>query len=284
MTNKTIQFSMQWVLVMVLSLLSSCKEVIDPASIDAGNDPNFTIEANSDSGLKSFNRKVEVFGIPIYAVAKVEDAKLLHAANVMAQYLDNDEDGKIDNQSVLDAMIANQAFVVMWKRESDLNIDPPANRVGQDLGNDETHPSFVANGKTGTFDASLEEIWHIISHGGYAYAYPSVFGEQAGTELSNAMDIARGGHFITIPNNYPESAWYSYDDATCEYDCMTTEYFYWAFTSYLGAQENRLNEISHEWKLNTKQKVQDTDHAIYQLLTDPQYKLPTVLPDGTYKR
>jgi len=34
-----------------------------------------------------------VFGIDIYAVADVTDAKLLHTANVMALYLDNDEDG-----------------------------------------------------------------------------------------------------------------------------------------------------------------------------------------------
>ena len=36
--------------------------------------------------------------------------------------------------------------------------------------------------------------------------------------------------------------------------------------------------------LNTKAKVQTTDTAIYSLLTDAQYKFPTVLPDGTYKR
>ncbi len=54
-------------------------------------------------------------------------------------------------------------------------------------------------------------------------------------------------------------------------------------TSILGAQSNRLGEIEHEWQLNTPVLVQTTDIAIYNLLTDPQYKLPTVLPDGTYK-
>ena len=65
---------------------------------------------------------------------------------------------------------------------------------------------------------------------------------------------------------------------------MVTEYHYWALTSILGAQENRLSDIEQEWKLNTKAKIQEKDVAVYQLLTDPQYKFPTVLPDGTYRR
>lgn len=179
-------------------------------------------------------------------------------------------------------MIENKAFVVMWKRQHDLNINPPADREGQDLGNGETQPDYVSGGLSGRFDASLEEIWHIITHAGYSQVYPDVFGEDAGTAISDAMDIARGGHYTSIPNNYPEEAWYSYDDATCEYDCQVTEYFYWAMTSILGAQANRSSEISHEWKLNTTELVESTDTAVYSLLTDPQYKLPTVLPDGSY--
>jgi hypothetical protein len=251
-------------------------------TIEPGNDPNFTIVANNDGVLCSFNRKVEVFGIKIYAVSGVTDANLLHAANLMAQYLDNNEDGTVDNQAVVDKMIEKNAFMMMWKSESDLNIDPPNGWEGQDLGNDETQPSFVANGKTGQFDAALEEVLHLITHVGYAGVYPNIFGETQGSSLSNAMDIARGGQFTTIPNPYPAGAWYTYDDSTCDYSCMATEYLYWALTSILGAQENRLNEIGQEWKLNTNALVQSTDPAVYQLLTDAQYSLPTVLPDGTY--
>ena len=65
---------------------------------------------------------------------------------------------------------------------------------------------------------------------------------------------------------------------------MNTEYIYWAMSSVLGAQENRLGEISQEWDLNTSALVQSTDTAIYALLTDPQYSFPTVLPDGTYRQ
>lgn len=267
----------------ILFLFAACKKE-DNTPVLPGNDPNFTIVPNDENVLTDFNKKVEVFGIKIFAVSKVEDAKLLHAANVMAQYLDNDEDGTPDNQAVVDEMIARNAFMVMWKKENDLNMDPPSGWEGQDLGNDETNPSFVSNGKIATFDASLEEVLHIITHAGYANVYPDIFGEEIGTELANAMDIARGGQFTSIPNSYPNEAWYTYDDNTCEYNCMATEYIYWALTSILGAQENRLDEIGQEWKLNTKEKVETQDQAVYQLLTNPTYNFPTVLPDGTYKR
>ncbi|GAB5533677.1 MAG: hypothetical protein Roseis3KO_54540 [Roseivirga sp.] len=274
-------------LVLVLALLFGCKNdpetSPDVAAVDPGNDPNFTIVVNSDKGFSAFNRKVVVFDIDIYAVAGVEDRKLLHAANLMAQYLDNDEDGIVDDMNVLNAMKAEKAFMVMWKYELDLeNIDPPNGREGQDLGNDETRPEWHFD-KSGEFDAALEEVWHIITHAGYANAYPPVFGETAGTTLTNAMDLARGGNFTSIPDSYPAAAWYTYDDATCEYDCMSTEYIYWAMTSILGAQQNRLNEIGHEWRLNTREKVEQGDPAIYTLLTGTDYHLPTVLPDGSYK-
>jgi len=117
-----------------------------------------------------------------------------------------------------------------------------------------------------------------------ATSWVLAFGEDAGTSLTNAMDIARGGRFQSVPSPYPGGAWYTYDDQTCDYGCMATEYIYWAMTSVLGAQENRAGEIQQEWKLNTKAKVQQMDTAIYQLLTDPQYVFPIVLPDGTYRR
>ena len=274
-------------LLILIIIVFSCKANQDAiqSEISSGNDPNFKIVDHSDQGFSSFNRKVVVFGIDIYAVSAVEDSKLLHAANVMAQYLDNDEDGSIDNQLVLDKMLENKAFLVMWKNENDLEIDPPFDRIGQDLGNDETVPLFVLNGKMGSFDASLEEVLHLVNNSGHSYAYPQVFGQIIGSELANAMDIARGGQFITIPDSYPENAWYTYDDETCEYaDCQTIEYLYWALTSMLGAQENRLNEIDDEWRLNTPELLQSSDTTVFSLLTNPEYKMPTQLPDGTYRQ
>ena len=264
----------------IISTFSACKSdnATNSTVIFPGNDPNFIIIVHTDSGFTATNRKVDVFGISIYAYSDVEDSKLLHAANLMAQYLDNNEDGTVDNMNLLTALTTNNAALFMWKSESQINLN------AQDLGADETIPSWHTNGHTGEFDAAIEEVWHVITHTGYANAYPTIFGENTGTSLTNAMDIARGGNFTTIPNPYPESAWYTYDDQTCEYDCMATEYIYWAMTSILGAQENRLGDIIQEWDLNTSSLVQKRDTTIYSLLTDPQYMFPKILPDGTYKQ
>ena len=53
---------------------------------------------------------------------------------------------------------------------------------------------------------------------------------------------------------------------------------------YLGAQSypGRFDEIGHEWKLNTKEKVMNSDSLIYSLMTDSKFNLPKVLPDNKY--
>ena len=267
--------------ILSLAIILSCKKdnnTNQSGPISPGNDQNFTIVAHSDTGFTSTNRKVMVFGIPVYAFYDVEDSKLLHAANIMAQYLDNDENGIVDNSLLLTTLLNNEAALFMWKTESQINLN------AQDLGADESIPTWHTNGQTGQFDAALEEVWHVITYSGYSDAYPEIFGENSGTSLTNAMDIARGGNFTSIPENYPNNAWYTYDDQTCDYQCMATEYFYWGMTSILGAQENRLNEISQEWDLNTRSLVENKDTAIYSLLTNPVYNFPTILPDGTYRQ
>jgi len=281
-------FTVVLLIIASMLLLGACKKrksEVDTYDNSEITDPNFKIELNKDSDFKGFTKLIKVFNIPIYAVEGVEDVKLYHAANVMAEYLDNDEDGKVDNAKVYDILIAKKAFLFMWKDASDAKkMGFPKGIEGQDLGNSETNPEFVSKNCVGKFDASLEEILHLITHIGYANAYPKVFGENQGSELCEIMDVARGGKYVSIPKEYPSSAWYTYDDTTCEYSCQATEYLYWALTSVLGAQKNRLVQIQDEWKLNTKELVKNKDKRIYDLLTNKEYKLPTVLPNGKYRR
>lgn len=231
-----------------------------------------------------FTKSTSVFGVSIWGTDGTPDDKMLHAANVMAEYLDSNEDGVPDNQAVVDQMVSAKATLIMPANESDaekLSDSLPESDAFQDLYASEVFLNGIANGD---FDASLEEVLHLITHTGYAQVYPNVFGEKTGTSISDAMDIARGGQFTSIPSSYPDSAWYTYNDETCDYSCMVTEYTYWALTSILGAQnsEGRLEGIQHEWKLNTRDKVQQQDVAAYTLLTDSQYALPSELPDGKY--
>ncbi len=227
-------------------------------------------------------KKVMVHGVPIYATNTTGDDKLLHAAGVLAQFLDNDEDGEIDNPKVHQAMLDTGGTIVMTGTQDEADeMDWRNAPRGQGLYDEET---VIDAREQGVFDAALEEIWHMVTDNGYGVAYPDVFGTEPGTALTDAMDIARGGAFDGPPDEYPEGAWYTYDDETCDYGCMASEYIYWVYTSFIGAQDlpGRLDQIGHEWPLNTPEKLKEGEPVLHEILSDPEYRIPMVIPDGTY--
>lgn len=238
------------------------------------------VTAQEEQVEARFTKQVEVLGIYVYATNTTSDDKLLHAANILAEYIDNDEDGKPDNPKIMKALLDGKGAIVMRKTGGERTTGPRPR--GQGLYDEETIPNARAQGR---FDGSWEEILHMVSDVGWAGAYPEVFRREPGTEISNALDKARGGRFLETPEQYPEDAWFTYDDKTCDYDCSNSEYIYWALTSILGAQDypGRLDQIGREWRLNTREKVKERDPAVYAILTNPEYRLPTVLPDGKYK-
>ena len=242
----------------------------------------FRITDHADVGVSFFDRKISVFGVPIYASPGVEGKKILHAASIMAEYLDNDENGIVDNQLVVNSLIAAEHKLLVWKDEADFQyINVPTSKI-QDLGTDETNPSWHQNPSIGQFDAALEEVLHMITQVGYGGAYPDVFEEKVGSDVADAMDVARGGRFIEVPDIYPSDAWFTYDDKTTSYGEMTTEYIYWAITTNLGAQSGRSAEIASEWKLYTPEMLQASDKAVLEIIGNPTYQIPTTLPDGNY--
>jgi hypothetical protein len=270
------------VIIFLILLLCSCSSettvVIAPDKVKW---PGRVSPRNETIGSRiEFTKQVEVFGLHIYATNTTGNDKILHAANVLAEYIDNDEDGVPDNPKIMKAMLERKGAIVMRKSERERAAGPRPR--GQGLWDEETIPNAKAQGK---FDASLEEILHMVTDVGWAGAYPEVFAREPGTEISNALDKSRGGRFEEVPEQYPDGAWFTYYDKTCDYDCMNSEYIYWALTSILGAQDypGRLEQIDDEWRLNTREKVKKRDPAVYSILTNPEYKLPTVLPDGKYK-
>jgi len=131
----------------------------------------------------------------------------------------------------------------------------------------------------------VEEILHTINTCGQLEVYPQAFGLSPNSSLmSDAMDIARGGQFINIPNQYPEEAWYHYDDWTCDYECMAMEYLYWCIVSDMGILNDTqtCNGIDNEWELCSPALFESTDLAMFAIVNDPQYKLPQLAPDGNY--
>ena len=64
----------------------------------------------------NFSKGLTVFGINILATTDVPDAKLLHAVNVAAELVDNNEDGTIDNLCVLSEVIKLSSYVNMHSK------------------------------------------------------------------------------------------------------------------------------------------------------------------------
>ena len=257
----------------------------------AQNTVCFTIDPNpntNDPALTPFTKYVDVLGcFSIYAESTITDAKVLHAAAVAAELLDNNEDGIVDDPLIEAQLISENALMPIFFQDGNAAMNTFANNyngngVSAVLYNGEIDPT-----QTGHWgdDATVEEVIHTINHVGHTNVYPAAFSMQANSSLmSSAMDVARGGQFLSIPNPYPSSAWYHYDDQTCDYECMMIEYMYWAIVSYMGILNDpqTAQGISDEWEPYNLTLLQSMDTLMYNLITDPQYKLPLLAPDGNY--
>ena len=72
---------------------------------------SFTVSSTLPDDLSDasnvFSKSVEVFGLRVLATSSVSDAKVLHTANVLAEYLDNDENGTVDQTEVLSKLLGS---------------------------------------------------------------------------------------------------------------------------------------------------------------------------------
>jgi hypothetical protein len=252
-----------------------------------------------------------VFGISLLATSGVSDAKLLHAANVTAELLDNDENGTVDNLCVVAKLNDLSTYVTMYNTDSsefntDTLVDAEVTKMTS-LGANETVDNYADNV---SHDASIEEIFHLITQYGYSNVYPTVFGESntSTATMAQAMDVARGsttpqrdlsaGDNSTgwdynntdcstagsVDNTSNDKAWYFYADKTADYQTMQTEYMYWSVSSKFGMHDSAagLTKASTEWCPNTKAKLLAQDPTIYNLIDNSTYAFPTVLPNASY--
>ena len=68
-----------------------------------------------------FAKQVDVFGLKIYATEGISDSDTLHAAYVQAEYLDNDEDGLVDDPLLVEKLLEKKAHIVIFKTEAHAN-------------------------------------------------------------------------------------------------------------------------------------------------------------------
>ncbi len=289
----------------LLTILSGCQT---KPIIDSGNDvesiPNqlcqsdFIIESvprkyAKDRKLSFFTKYVNVFDINIFASRDAIDRDILRIANMLAAYLDSDRDGIPDNPDVMNRLNTDDVSLCVTFRKKDMKKhgDAASYIIRQGF-------YSLYEGERGRFDArALEELLHMIQVNGWSLVYPEVFGNDPDrvkdSLLMQALDRATGfslrrdrepsmkteireGEMTAV---YPDEAWYTYDALGCGYSCLTTEFFFCAFTEMLDWP---FGHSPNEWRIRNKEELRTKDLAFYQLLSNPTYRLPTKLPNGNY--
>ena len=242
-----------------------------------------------------FDKFIDVFGIFVVASPNAPLAYVEHTANVLAEYIDNDADGIPDDQTVLDVLVNGNFVVPVWTESDRESFWENArgtyceDNTGMAASMYYDHDQWALGGieAAGTWDTNLEEVWHIVSVGWYA-TYPEFFGDEPGvSRLTEAMDIARGGQFLTIPSTYPAGSWYRYYDDTCDYGCQMHEYFYWILMANIDALDpsitDKCEQSQHEWHICNKAELEQVDVLAFDLFNNHGFSLPTNIPTGNYQ-
>jgi len=224
-----------------------------------------------------FHHCMKVFGASMWAVEKFSEPLLRHVASIAAEYLDNNEDGIVDDPAMNAALVDNYAAMYLidaFDKFSTIDMSDSSAihrfkiTVAQHSG--ETHPQALLTG-----DVTLEEVLHLIQQAGYGSAYPDLRSQDGpdgllpNNLLTDAMRISQqNGDYLR------------FDGAA------SSEFFYWGVTTLMGAQSVPGSHCRKgrgtEWKLCTPEELQARNPMFYALLTNPLYKLPTRLPDGRY--
>jgi len=108
-----------------------------------------------------------VFGVAIFGASSVTDAQFQHIASVTAEWLDNDQDGCVDNSLVLTKMLPSTDKACMLAPGTDGSFNEAAQLALESAGyatnavtyNNEILPNCAGAAATSQCaDASLEEV------------------------------------------------------------------------------------------------------------------------------
>ena len=81
-----------------------------------------------DEMKRYFVKRIEVFGLQVFATQSCPNDKMRHAARVLAEYLDNNEDGLADNPIVLERMKKQRAAMAHHRKPCLTRLTPAASK------------------------------------------------------------------------------------------------------------------------------------------------------------
>ncbi|WP_211251611.1 hypothetical protein [Maribacter antarcticus] len=224
----------------------------------------------SNSPLDMFDKSAVIFyAITIYGTNGVPAEKLKHAAEVTAQWLDNNQDGQIDDKNLQKALIKNKAVVIM--SQDGFSMLPMLQIMSKFSGHALQDLSAEETNNPSRRDASQEEIHHIIMNAGFQKMLPKTFSDQE----------SDGSKLYKIWKYANDNGFYAYDDPTCDDACKTTEFVYLATAAYLDSQADL---FSDEMRVKTRMELKEKLPGILELFESNAYIYPIhIWPDGNYK-
>ena len=137
------------------------------------------------------------------------------------------------------------------------------------------------------FDATLEEVLHLVTVKGYSLVYPNVFGEVQGSEIANAMDIAEEVCLLIFLHPIPKELGIRMMIEPVIMHVELRRYFTGHLHHYLVLKDflvDMKKSVMSGKPAFTPELIQTMDTAVYSILTNPQFALPTILPDGSYRQ
>ena len=209
-------------------------------------------------------------------------------------YLENDNDGICDDPKVCDKLKEKDVTLAIYASEPNfldlIRTVLSGISMDIDLFASEIIPRSCAcknlDNCDNRFDATLEEVLHLITDIGVNDVYPE-FANNFQSTLGNYIkelngDCGSGNDYINSSSGLCSGS-YAYDDCTCDESCFVVEGTYWALTSLLGAQEFRGDEINNEWLLYNSFLMESRAPELTQFLRDKNsfHCLPLNLPNTT---
>ena len=251
------------------------------------------------NGLTSY---VEVFGIRLYMSFDLDEEYLQYAANVLAGYIDNDEDGQVDDEGMLaavDQTYCRHFYISTYEFDKGADGNGGLKAIDSDFRDSFCSISRYESSNSGTFQYSVREELHHGLAKYWDHAYPSVTGaygsnwNEGDSELINALHDAHGNceraadcgptqDCTDYSCSYSENSceWiegsctgvYHYAEIDCGGSCWTHEGLWHGYATIAGIYDNsyQRSNMSSEWGVFSEDAMKSNADAsmLYRLLTN----------------
>ena len=226
-----------------------------------------------DLGLElknKFNDKIELISDKAgHALPTSSDP---HFNKILDFFNNNDTNNNNNNNNEKNMLMISQWHKVIYNLGHSVLADKIGKNIKDKNGLDE-------------MDKSFEYLMDFLFKYGYSKVFLKKF-DISNSELSSAMNKARGGNFKEIPFVYPLNAWYKNKKSLTYLDQMS-KYLYWGlmqFYDYKFPLKIKNDELMNEWIINVPGSFLDLserDNDLLKIISDSE--LPKKYPEEIYK-